>query len=156
MTIHPGRALPHGSCCQPGPSWPRACLAGGIGSCRPTRAETCLTLLPVGLAMPPLLPEARWALTPPFHPCPVLQRRTSDKTERFDFCGAFRRVSPPGCYPAPLPCGVRTFLSGTSPSGHPAFRALNPPSEIIGIGPGGPISRFWCPEEDSNPRPLDS
>ncbi len=29
-----------------------------------------LALLPVGLAMPPLLPAARWALTPPFHPYP--------------------------------------------------------------------------------------
>jgi len=28
-----------------------------------------LALLPVGLAMPLLLPAARWALTPPFHPC---------------------------------------------------------------------------------------
>jgi gluconolactonase len=26
------------------------------------------------------------------------------------FCGAFRRVTPPGRYPAPLLCGVRTFL----------------------------------------------
>ncbi len=25
-------------------------------------------LLPVGFTLPPLLPEARWALTPPFHP----------------------------------------------------------------------------------------
>ncbi len=29
-----------------------------------------LALLPVGLALPPLLPAARWALTPPFHPYP--------------------------------------------------------------------------------------
>ncbi len=28
-------------------------------------------LLPVGFALPPLLPGARWALTPPFHPCPA-------------------------------------------------------------------------------------
>ena len=27
-------------------------------------------LLPVGFALPLLLPVARWALTPPFHPCP--------------------------------------------------------------------------------------
>ena len=27
-------------------------------------------LLPVGFAVPPLLPGARWALTPPFHPYP--------------------------------------------------------------------------------------
>src|SRR6185312_4662706 len=27
-------------------------------------------LLPVGFTVPLLLPVARWALTPPFHPCP--------------------------------------------------------------------------------------
>jgi len=44
---------------------------------RPTRTAirkpiTCrpyLVLLPVGLAMPPLLPEMRCALTAPFQPC---------------------------------------------------------------------------------------
>ena len=36
-------------------------------------------------------------------------------------CGAFPRVAPAGRYPAPLPCGVRTFLTGgpARPSGHP-------------------------------------
>ena len=61
-----------------------------------------LALLPVGLAMPVRLPVPRWALTPPFHPCP--------STGRSVFCGAFPRVAPAGCYPAPLSCGVRTFL----------------------------------------------
>src|SRR4029077_16169547 len=28
-------------------------------------------LLPVGFAVPSLLPETRWALTPPFHPYPL-------------------------------------------------------------------------------------
>ncbi len=28
-------------------------------------------LLPVGFTVPPLLPETRWALTPPFHPYPI-------------------------------------------------------------------------------------
>jgi len=41
---------------------------------------------------------------PTFSPWPAADSR------RFHFCGAFRRVSPPGRYPAPLPCGVRTFL----------------------------------------------
>ena len=41
------------------------------------------------------------------------------------FCGAFRRVSPPGRYPAPLLHGVRTFLEGglRTPRGRPAFCA---------------------------------
>lgn len=33
------------------------------------RFASCLALLRVGFAMPPSLPSARWALTPPFHPC---------------------------------------------------------------------------------------
>ncbi len=42
---------------------------------------------------------------------------------RFVFCGAFRRVTPPGRYPAPLPLGVRTFLAPLQARGHPALRA---------------------------------
>lgn len=54
--------------------------------CRPY-----LTLLPVGLAVPPPSPGARWALTPPFHPCRGGPRRS-------DLCGAF-----PGVRGRPLP-----------------------------------------------------
>ena len=43
---------------------------------------------------------------------------------RFVFCGAFRRVTPPGRYPAPLPLGVRTFLAPLRTRGHPALRAM--------------------------------
>ena len=57
-------------------SAPRATNPGGgldharpqglpLASCRPYSV-----LLPVGFAVPPLLPEARCALTAPFHPCP--------------------------------------------------------------------------------------
>ena len=68
-----------------------------------------LALLPVGLAVPELLPAPRWALTPPFHPYP--SGDPAGRTEgRFHFCGAFRRVAPPGRYPAPFLPGVRTFL----------------------------------------------
>jgi hypothetical protein len=45
---------------------------------------------------------------------------------RSDLCGAFRRIAPPGRYPAPLLLGVRTFLEpgsaktpGPRPSGLP-------------------------------------
>jgi len=40
-----------------------------------------VALLPMGFAVPPALPRARWALTPPFHPyrswlaCPLRERR---------------------------------------------------------------------------------
>src|SRR3712207_7568548 len=33
-----------------------------------------LALLRLGVAVPPPLPAARWALTPPFHPYPVASR----------------------------------------------------------------------------------
>jgi len=89
------------------------------GSAEPPReANTArgpyLALLPVGLAMPPLLPAARWALTPPFHPYP------GSNPGRSIFCGAFRRVTPPGRYPAPFLIGVRTFLPAGCPPKRPS------------------------------------
>ena len=71
-----------------------------------------LALLPVGLAVPLLLPTVRWSLTPPFHPYPCRHGRSV-------FCGAFPRVSPAGRYPAPSFCGVRTFLAA---QGHAAIQ----------------------------------
>ncbi len=114
MTIPLGRASPRASCCQPDPS--RLKLA-------PRRSPVSRTgpawgsysaLLPVGLAVPGPLPAPRWALAPPFHPCRASARRSV-------LCGAFRRVSPPGRYPAPSLHGVRTFLEpfGPRPSGPP-------------------------------------
>jgi len=38
-----------------------------------TARDPYSALLPVGLAMPVRLPDPRWALTPPFHPCPVFR-----------------------------------------------------------------------------------
>ena len=75
-----------------------------------------LALLLAGLAVPPALPPARWALTPPFHPCPRPKPRG-----RSDLCGAFPRVTPGGRYPPPSLPGVRTFLDpgGPRPSGRP-------------------------------------
>ena len=67
----------------------------------------CLALLRVGLAMPRLLPAARCALTATVSPLPDLPERSH---RRFAFCCAFRRLATPGRYPAPSPCGARTFL----------------------------------------------
>ncbi len=64
-----------------------------------------LVLLPVGFALPPLLPEARCALTAPFHP----YRRPCGR-RRFVFCGTVPGVAPAGRYPAPCIRGARTFL----------------------------------------------
>ena len=71
-------------------------------------------LLPVGFAMPCLSPAMRWALTPPFHPCPACfcaRLRRKRQTGRFAFCGTFPRVAPAGRYPAPCLHGARTFLA---------------------------------------------
>ena len=84
---------------------------------RPTRTAirkriTCrpyLVLLPVGLAMPSLLPGPRCALTAPFQPC-LRRRPKAAPVRRYVFCGAFPRVAPGGCYPSPCFRGARTFL----------------------------------------------
>ena len=68
-----------------------------------------LVLLPVGLAVPPPLPEARCALTAPFHPYPGVAAR-----RRCAFCCAFPGVAPAGRYPAPCLHGARTFLQPLS------------------------------------------
>ena len=72
--------------------------AGTWPICRPYSV-----LLPVGFTMPPPLPEARWALTPPFRPGRTEARWTA-------FCGTFPGVAPAGHYPAPSFHGARTFL----------------------------------------------
>ena len=60
-------------------------------------------LLPVGFAVPPLLPAARCAFTAPFRPYRAEARR-------FVFCGTFPQVTLAGYYPAPFLAGARTFL----------------------------------------------
>src|ERR1700730_12792559 len=77
-------------------------------------------LLPVGFAVPLPLPEARCALTAPFHPCRALR----NAARRSVLCGTVPGVAPAGRYPAPHVHGARTFLSnlpfGVGPSGRPA------------------------------------
>jgi hypothetical protein len=70
----------------------------GVAPCRPYSV-----LLPVGFTVPLPLPVARWALTPPFHPCRGEPRRSV-------FCGTVPGVAPAGRYPAPCFRGARTFL----------------------------------------------
>lgn len=99
MAIHLGPRSPAATCGPPGRR------AGG----RPRALRPCrpyLTLLPVGLAVPPPSPGARWSLTPPFHPCRGGPRRS-------DLCGAF-----PGVRGCPLP---RRALPGTVPPWSPDF-----------------------------------
>ena len=115
-TIHLGRASPRGSCCQPGPLGPKPPCADIRGRISRTRGPY-LALLPVGLAMRRPLPAPRWALTPPFHPCPRTRRGRSV------LCGAFRRVAPPGRYPAPALRRVRTFLSPAGAVARPSAQS---------------------------------
>lgn len=107
MTIPLGLRSRAASSRQPGPLGAKLpCRAPLPGR---TARDPYSALLPVGLAMPVLLPVPRWALTPPFHPCRSGLRRSL-------LCGAFPGVAPAGRYPAPLLHGVRTFL------GPPAVR----------------------------------
>ena len=63
-------------------------------------------LLPVGFAVPLLLPATRCALTAPFRPGLA-------ETRWFVFCGTFPQVTLAGDYPAPFLAGARTFLPQT-------------------------------------------
>jgi len=83
-----------------------------------------LVLLPAGFALPPALPQARCALTAPFHPylfieeasivrpryrspskgvvAALLRVSTRDTVRRYIFCGTFPEITPGGSYPPPF------------------------------------------------------
>src|SRR2546428_12517572 len=75
----------------------------------------------MGFSVPPRLRLERWALTPPFHPCPL----SLAKPRRFKFLWHFPSAGPaawpPACIPDEsglrgiAPCGVRTFLPRLAP-----------------------------------------
>ena len=95
------------ACCQtPRATYPDTWPGNRPGPRNRFQSPRCpySVLLPVGFTMPPLLPAARWALTPPFHPYP------DARPGRFAFCGTFPEVAPAGRYPAPCFLGARTFL----------------------------------------------
>ena len=58
---------------------------------------------------------------------------TYDQRRRFTFCCAIRRVAPPGRYPAPFLCGVRTFLDPEGPrsSSSPRTGAVGAKSDKV-------------------------
>ena len=58
---------------------------------------------------------------------------TYDQRRRFAFCCAIRRVAPPGRYPAPFLCGVRTFLDPEGPrsSSSPRTGAVGAKSDKV-------------------------
>ena len=88
-----------------------------------SRLPPYLVLLRVGFTLPPSLLPERCALTAPFHPYPDCEPRSQNRAPghppgRYVFCGTGR---PQAFKPASrtlsgtLPCGVRTFLSRSSP-----------------------------------------
>ena len=72
---------------------------------RGPRLAPYLALLRVGFAVPLPLPAARWALTPPFHPCLCPCGPSA-------VCSLLHFPSPCDARPlaGTLPCGARTFL----------------------------------------------
>jgi len=66
---------------------------------RATPYASLLGLAPSGVCQASPLPDCRWSLTPPFQLNPV----RCAAARSFLFCGTFRRVTPPGCYPALCP-----------------------------------------------------
>jgi hypothetical protein len=113
-------------------------ITGGVE--QPTRrlrtgrpqAPSYLVLLRAGFCLPLLLPEARCALTAPFHP--YLSTRPRPHGRRFAQGGIFsvplvRRVSPPGCYPAHCPAEFG-LSSSTRTSRRPDRRSPIPPLRL--------------------------
>ena len=98
MVIYLGRPSPDASSSLPTARAVRAHLAA------------YLALLRLGVTLPPLLPAARWALTPPFHPYPP----------RWAVCFLWPCPSPCGAQALPgnRPCGARTFLEARRPRDH--------------------------------------
>jgi hypothetical protein len=79
------------------------------------RAPAYAALLPMGFAVPPALPRARWALTPPFHPyLPRTPTPAWAGREREGQAVCFLWHSPRRFRHRALPgialCGARTFL----------------------------------------------
>ena len=117
-----------------GPRSPSGSSSRPGGSSREVRRDgrplpPYLALLRMGFTVPPPLPAERCALTAPFHPCRPFGRR-------FVFCGTFLRVAATGCYPACCPCGVRTFLSGSSKRSPERSRGPLGAMQTLPCGPG--------------------
>ncbi len=86
----------------------------------PTNLESSpyLVLLQVTLTLPPVLPQARWALTPPFHP---YLAKTEFLPSAVYFLWRWCRITPPGRYPAPCPLESGLSSHESFPvSSHPA------------------------------------
>ena len=107
------------------------CSSGLPGTFRRATGP-CLALLRVGFAEPPPLPATLVSSYLTVSPLP--DRSETDRHRRCAFCCTFRRVSPPGSYPAP--CPVESGLSSTR--GRLAPRGDRPTSSLGLILPPEP------------------
>jgi len=85
-----------------------------LSPCEGKAASLYSALLRMGFAVPHPLPDARWALTPPFHPYGPVCRGA-----RYVFCGTFLEVTLTGRYPAS--CPVELGLSSRREAGDCLF-----------------------------------
>ena len=84
-------------------------------ACCQANAPPYLALLRAGFCLPRLLPDARCALTAPFHPCLFAAGgKAGNARQRCVFCATFLRVAPTGRYPAH--CPAEFGLSSRPPS----------------------------------------
>ena len=72
-----------------------------------------LALLRLGVTVPPPLPGARWALTPPFHPYPSFACAFAG---RFAFCCPVRRLTAPRRYLAVYPMELGLSSDAEAPA----------------------------------------
>ena len=77
-----------------------------------------LALHPMGFSVPPRLRLERWALTPPFHPCPALAETAAIPADWLGFrkSGAVYSLwhCPSGCLEAPPPACIRSSAAKTA------------------------------------------
>lgn len=128
--IHLGGLLPGPSSCQPEPAGLKRPICGSY-----------LALLPVGLALPPLLPEARWAFTPPFHPF-----RSWPQWRTIGMKGGFISVALSVGLPRPGVTRHRYFWeSGLSSTLLPAPRPSSLPRKAGLAGRNGAVNGYCAP-----------
>ena len=112
----------------------------------------CLALLLTRFAVPSLLPEKRWALTPPFHPYSSLQchaplRNTRRRIKRFSFCGTI--CNPKLALAAPGNCPVSCSREpGLSSAHNPVGSDDQTCLIVLFTGRFNPPCRLWI-----RPRP---
>src|SRR5687768_18157229 len=124
--------------------WPLPATSSSLPAAGPSSSRTrerCgshlaayLALLRLGVTVPPLLPAARWALTPPFHPYPASSPRGGEHGGLLSV--AFPAAFGPQAVTGRPPGGAWAFLqTALRPSRH---HHAPPAGEIITLRPPQP------------------